>query len=698
MKTIDPKAAEKAISILVEDFGDECVDHIVKVVQYQIRELQGNNVTKVDKAAEMLAEDFGDEFVEFIRYKACRAVGARFSASVDAMLILEEEMNSDFGDEFLADINLLVEYKAVSMYRKAATATKIQQAGLFDDETIVTGGRPLSVKKSISVQTPSALHKSPFFLLGATTRDSKAKLIALADEKCLVLESDICTKAHSDLKTLHTRLAAEMAWLPGVSPKRTATLVESLQTHIDLVRGEVSVPSLAHANLFAAAFGLLDPRTDTDLWCEWIVGFAYADEDINPNDVLREINEDRAISGFPLAKVDQIEDELRERRRYYSDTIKSALDGLESMKLVEVVTEVIEQTTMQGEDHAPSLIHELVDRYEAEANRYLQPEAENINSLIERIRQSASTGEASTRPLVEKLDQIIRKWDAIAQPIQLSMKAQGRDHDLSHDVAWSVRSLAVDLFRKNDMLDVATRLTKTLQELFAELPTVAEQLDQDADALDDISKKRAQVKLLDPIREFCDGVCKIVDKSPVQAAHEGHRALREGKTLIEEIQRKADSRLALEARNILAGTVMHCAIQYGNESSKWSPCVDLLERALELVADNKLQEQIKTNLATARNNERRLAGLEPVSSAPSLYTVNGCGFTLYGSTDQDPESGSYLSTYYFVFLAIPIFPIARYRVTSTGYGYSFLGKAPLRTIDIWHIVISVALIVWMFSR
>jgi hypothetical protein len=45
-----------------------------------------------------------------------------------------------------------------------------------------------------------------------------------------------------------------------------------------------------------------------------------------------------------------------------------------------------------------------------------------------------------------------------------------------------------------------------------------------------------------------------------------------------------------------------------------------------------------------------------------------------------------LATYYFVALFIPLLPICRYRVINAGNGsYRFLGKAPLRTFDRWHL-------------
>jgi hypothetical protein len=74
-------------------------------------------------------------------------------------------------------------------------------------------------------------------------------------------------------------------------------------------------------------------------------------------------------------------------------------------------------------------------------------------------------------------------------------------------------------------------------------------------------------------------------------------------------------------------------------------------------------------------------------------TVNGTGFRLYGNTGYDEETKSYVATYYFVFLFIPILPIARYRVIRTDRNlYRFLGKLPLRTLHRWHLGIAAALL------
>lgn len=335
------------------------------------------------------------------------------------------------------------------------------------------------------------LLSSPFAVLEVSIRDGASKIVEHAEDKSLFLDSEVCTKARNDLTNIRNRLSSEISWFPGVSPNKAANLLDALSRDIYLLKESTSLPPLARANVLAAVFQILSPESDADEWMNWILDFAFAVEKIDSHDVLREINADRSISGFPEVKgVDQIETELAERHRFYTETLKVALNKLSSMKLVEVVTDVVEHTTEGGKYHAPQLIHDLVDRYELEVNRYLEPEAENIMKLIDAIKLNAVNGELAIKPQIDKLDQVVRKWDSIAQPIQLSIKAQGLDHAISHDVAWAIRSLSIDLFNKYQMESTVKRLTKVLQELFAELSVVVEKLDEDANAIEEIIKGR----------------------------------------------------------------------------------------------------------------------------------------------------------------------------------------------------------------
>ena len=363
-------------------------------------------------------------------------------------------------------------------------------------------GRPESraTSNSSSHQRKRALHKSqlqknPFAVLGVTTRDDRRRIVEQAEEKSLELDHEACQKARSDLTSPRMRLNAEMSWLPGVSPRKAEQFVSALQSDPMSLRGESGLPTLAHLNLLAAAFEAVDTDDSADDVAEFIQEMAYLVDDLSSEQVLRDINEDRAVSGFPEVKgIDQVEAELSERKRYYRNAIKDALNRLSPTSLVEAMTTAVDQITYGGEEHAPELIDDLVDSYAVETQGFLQKEAESVGKLIQMARNSAKSGENAVKPIVDKLIVVARNWDNVAQPIQLSAKARGIDHDPSHEIAYSIRSLAIDLFNEHDMLDQSQRLTELIQELFAELPEVVERVDEDAEALANIFRNREQAK------------------------------------------------------------------------------------------------------------------------------------------------------------------------------------------------------------
>lgn len=339
----------------------------------------------------------------------------------------------------------------------------------------------------------TVLHLSPFVVLGATARDDRRRIVELAEERSLELDHDVCQKARSDLTNPRSRLSVEMAWLPGVSPRRASQLVESLLQDPMAIREESGLPTLAHLNLLAAAFESVDGENDADDLSAFIMETGYLAEELSPEDVLRDINEDRAVSGFPEVRtLDLIEAELTERKRYYRGSIKDALDRLPPMMLIQVLTDAVDGVTSGGEAHAPGLIDDLVDSYEVETQGILQNEAENVAKLITGVREWASSGENVVKPYLDKLEVVARNWDKIAQPIQLSSKARGIDHEASRELAYKIRSLAIDLFNEYDMLAQSQRLTSLIQELFSEVPDVADRVGQDADALADIFQQRKQ--------------------------------------------------------------------------------------------------------------------------------------------------------------------------------------------------------------
>lgn len=339
------------------------------------------------------------------------------------------------------------------------------------------------------------LLQNPFHILNASPRDNRRRIMELADERSLLLDSSECMEARSELTNPRKRLSAEVAWLPGIGPKRAGevlSLIESSPT--DLLAVD-NLPSIARANLLAAGLARL-PDHNADDVAEWILELAWAFEEVDPDELSVIINEERIVSGFPeVSDPSAVEAEIQERRRHYRQVLKSALDNLSPKELVEAVTVAVESATDDGEEHGPILIADLVDSYEVEAQGFLDKEEGNIKALVEKLRAAvdAERSDSTLAPMVNQLIQVVKNWDFVAQPIQVSAKSRGLDHDASIRVAGLVRGLAIHMFNEHGKLDFSQQLTNMLQEVFAEVGEVAERTAEDADALEDIVEQRARL-------------------------------------------------------------------------------------------------------------------------------------------------------------------------------------------------------------
>ena len=76
--------------------------------------------------------------------------------------------------------------------------------------------------------------------------------------------------------------------------------------------------------------------------------------------------------------------------------------------------------------------------------------------------------------------------------------------------------------------------------------------------------------------------------------------------------------------------------------------------------------------------KRKFPDMRLTQSAPTMFTLNGVGTSLYGKRAYDSETDSYIATLCFTFVFVPLFTISSYRVIKApNGGWHFLGKVPL---------------------
>ena len=335
------------------------------------------------------------------------------------------------------------------------------------------------------------LLQNPFQILTANLHDNRRKIIELADERSLLLDSGECIQACSELTHPRKRLSAEIAWLPGINPKHADELLSLLKKSPSDFLNVGNLTNISRANLLAAGLSRLPDYSSNDV-ARWILEITLAFEDISPKWISAIINEDRIVSGFPeVTDLSAVELEIQGRRHHYQKVIKDALNNLSSRELVETVTFVVESITDDGKKHSPTLISDLVNLYEVEAQDFLEKEEKNIKILVEKIQVAvdAKRPDLILSPMIKEIIQVVKNWDSVAQPIQVNHKSLGLDHDASRHVARLVRGLALHMYNEHKKIDFSQQLTSMLQEVFAEVVKVIEPINKDANDLDEISER-----------------------------------------------------------------------------------------------------------------------------------------------------------------------------------------------------------------
>ncbi len=342
-------------------------------------------------------------------------------------------------------------------------------------------------------ETP--LHKNPFYVIGATTRDTRARILELADESGLVRDAEECREAQGILITPRKRLAAELSWLPGVAPRKASQLVARIQRS-DLGDMASELPPLAQANVLAAYIERLGESTTALDAATAVIRLAQAVQAIDLPDVLRDINEDRAVAGFtPERDVETLAEIFEIRKRGYKASIISQLDRLSTKTVIGIIDVIATRSTADGTQPAPELIQHLVESYELDAQTFIEGETGNIEKLIARARKVAPSSETVVVSVIEEIERVVNNYLSVVWPIQIVKRTIGLTHAPSRDLAYRIRSLSVDLHNDHGYIDAPTRLTEFLRERFAPFDEVVEKVEEDDAFLKDAVHKTQQSEL-----------------------------------------------------------------------------------------------------------------------------------------------------------------------------------------------------------
>ena len=337
----------------------------------------------------------------------------------------------------------------------------------------------------------SLLLDNAFKVLGVSVRDKVAQIVEAASDPLLTVSREKVENARLTLTNPRARLAAEVAWLPGVAPGRALKIVETLGTDSPVDELQAGLPPVARANVLAWALDRSRASSANSAVAS-LRQILQAVDAVDAADLLREVNEDRALAAVPLVRSkEQIIQAWEAQRRAYVQVFRRYLDKLPSEDLVEATTRLVYSETKAGRSAPSELLENLLDAYEVELLSFLEAEGATIRKLADAIVAAGSKGEAHVRLAGDRLICMLEAWDVVAQPLQIIGKARGGGHALSRSLANEVRGATVEMVNQHGLVDLAAVINRALAKHFSETADLRDVFEDDASTLEDMRQRAA---------------------------------------------------------------------------------------------------------------------------------------------------------------------------------------------------------------
>ena len=431
----------------------------------------------------------------------------------------------------------------------------------------------------------------------------------LAEERSLLSDADACMEAQSILITPRRRIPAEVAWLPGVDPSFYGLLFRYLESP-DEELPNITMAPIASANLRATKLSRHPGLSSSDI-VEWILTIAQVSESINSETVCAVLNGDRRTSGLPeITDLLTVDDAIRNQKRYYSQTVTSVLENLSVNARARVMTLLFETTASNGRYQCPTLIKDLIPAYE----RSVQDALEQNNNIIEaqdkklRAMADAKKPDTTLSPIVDQLLESVKEWDRLAQPIQLSKKSTGQRHEASSEMARRFRQLAADLFMEYHRPDFSRGILSTLRDVFSEVPEIAEQINEDSNALEE------QARLVETVEEFENINTQVENLKAAADARQPDYTLSPMVNQLIQTVKSWDTTQSVDANSGVAFTVREVALHLCNEHEKLDFAIQITNTLIEVFNASSVGAEVVTRLTEDRTTLVGMRSFENINT------------------------------------------------------------------------------------
>ena len=255
------------------------------------------------------------------------------------------------------------------------------------------------------------IYKNPFYVIKASPKDTKAKLIELEEIYSLKNGIELSPQIRMNIMNSRKRLSSEIAWLPGVEKVLENKILEEYvkEDNVDSLIYKYDLNPICLSNLISSKINKEIILEEKISLIRLLINIS---SEINSSEVSKLINQDRKLSGFPIIEnIKYIENEINERIYHYKNRI---IKSLEDLPLSIQATELLKiMNNLKSDIKYSKLLDSVISHYEIESKELSNEFEEYIFKHIRNIKIYPDNFNVGFPKIEEKL----YYWSQINAPI-----------------------------------------------------------------------------------------------------------------------------------------------------------------------------------------------------------------------------------------------------------------------------------------
>lgn len=340
------------------------------------------------------------------------------------------------------------------------------------------------------------LFDNPFYILGASPRDTRRVLVEKTEARLLVMEESVVREAYHALTDPVKRLVAELEWFPEFEDDRIAEFLAhapNSMTSVDSVLyTDLPIHTTAPLLLFLE-WTYQNTSADPQMFVDIVLRLGSGYCGINRTALIDTINAHRREAGFGLiSSVQEIDNAFQTIRFAIKTELARHAKSLSWNQHIEAVRQLAERYDSSDPYAGGSIvIRDVIDSYALTIDTYMRAQSDHIMDRI-RLCLLPSLTKDRVFPELKGIFQDLAQWNYVVHPLQLRENHQGRTHHETEHIVFEARNLCFALQFSKDLREEALFINDQLRAMYARFPVFSELLNEDLRLLDPSRQRMAE--------------------------------------------------------------------------------------------------------------------------------------------------------------------------------------------------------------